>query len=127
MYRIILILMIVLSESIGQYFIKKYNQIPKPIYYIYGIFFYLIVIFILSKVYSNSPLGIVQLLWSGLSVLSVLIIGHFIFGEEITSNEWIGIILIISGIVITQIKTNIELWLSNGIKHEIDIIKKHLS
>jgi len=127
MYRIILILMIVLSESIGQYFIKKYNQIPKPIYYIYGVFFYLIVIFILSKIYSNSTLGIVQLLWSGLSVLSVLIIGHFVFGEEITSNEWIGIILILSGVIISQLDNKTELWLSNSIKHEIDIIKKYLS
>lgn len=124
MYRIILILLIVLSESTAQFFIKKYDKIPVLYYYSYGVFFYLLVIFLLTKVYKNTGMGIVQLLWSGLSVISVLMIGHFMFGEKIHSNEWIGMILILSGVIITQIDKNTELWLTNSLKHEIDLFKK---
>lgn len=127
MYRLILILLIVISESFGQYFIKKYDKIPLYYYYGYGIFFYLIVIYLLTKVYKNSDMGVVQLLWSGLSVVTVLMVGHFLFGEEIHGNEWVGIILILSGVLITQVDKKTELWLTNSFKHEYDVIKKYLS
>ena len=49
-------------------------------------------------------MGMSQVLWSGMSVMTILAVGSFAFGETIEMNEWIGILFILAGILITQIK-----------------------
>ena len=100
----LIILGIVVMEAIAQYFIKKYNEIPHPMYYILGIIFYALVAFLLNTSYNYSSMGMSQMLWSGMSVIAILLVGSFFFGETIEKNEWIGMIFIIIGLVITQIK-----------------------
>lgn len=101
---IVLILLIALMEALAQYFIKKFNQLPHTLYYLLGVGFYAIVAFLLNKSYDYSSMGMCQILWSGMSVISILAVGSLVFGETIEMNEWIGVLFIISGIIITQIK-----------------------
>jgi len=105
MHNLILIFAIVAAESIAQYNIKKYQEIPLKHYYILGLLFYGIIVFLLNKTYSTkTSMGITQILWSGLSCISILMLGKFFFGEEIDKYEWLGICLILLGVTITQIK-----------------------
>jgi len=104
MHRIILIFAIVFAESIAQYNIKKYQEIPDTYYYILGILFYSIIVFLLNKSYKETSMGLTQILWSGFSCISILIIGKYFFGEEIDKYEWLGICLILLGVTMTQIK-----------------------
>ena len=73
-------------------------------YYILGIIFYALVAFLLNTSYNYSSMGMSQMLWSGMSVVAILLVGSFFFGETIEKNEWIGMIFIIIGLIITQIK-----------------------
>ena len=100
----LIILGIVIMEAIAQYFIKKYNEIPSPIYYILGVCFYACVAFLLNTSYNYSSMGMSQMLWSGVSVIAILLVGSIFFGETIEKNEWIGMIFILTGLVITQMK-----------------------
>lgn len=99
-----IILMIAITEGVAQYFIKKYHEIPHNMYYVLGVSFYAIVAFLLHKSYSYSTMGMSQILWSGMSVIVVMTIGSFVFGETIEINELLGVLFILSGIAITQIK-----------------------
>ncbi len=48
--------------------------------------------------YKYKGMGIVNVLWSGISVLTVISTGIIFFNEKITKLDWIGIIFIILGI-----------------------------
>lgn len=101
---LIIVFLIALMEAIAQYFIRKYHDIPYFIYYSLGVLFYGIVTYLLNLSYDYSTMGMTQVLWSGFSVISILFVGSFFFGETIEMNEWVGILFILSGVGITQIK-----------------------
>ena len=104
MQLIFIILAIALSEAVAQYFIKKYHELPIPIYYILGVAFYACVAFLLHKCYDYTSMGMTQVLWSGVSVIAILMVGGIFFGEKIETHEWIGILFILTGVSITQLK-----------------------
>lgn len=101
---LVIILLIAFMEAIAQYFIRKYHELPHTVYYILGVIFYAVVAFLLNKSYTYSTMGMSQVLWSGMSVMTILAVGSFAFGETIEMNEWLGILFILAGIIITQIK-----------------------
>ena len=106
MYELFFIIMcIVIAEAIAQYFIKKYTELPRSIYFILGICFYAVVVFFLQKSYLYANMGLANVLWSGLSVISILTVGSLVFGDKITLNEWIGMIVILCGVILTQMNT----------------------
>ena len=73
-------------------------------YYILGVIFYGVVSYFLHKLYDYSSMGMSQTLWSGMSIIGILLVGSYFFGEKIEGYEWLGMLVIVSGVVITQIK-----------------------
>ena len=63
-------------------------------------------------------MGQTQVLWSGLSCISILMVGRYFFGEKVEANEWIGMSLILLGIAITQMKKN--MWLTKNLSKEFN-------
>ena len=100
----IIILSIVIMETVAQYFIRKYHELPYPLYYVLGVIFYAVVAYLLHTSYNYTTMGMSQILWSGCGVVSVLLVGSLFFGETIEMNEWVGMIFILAGLLITQIK-----------------------
>jgi multidrug transporter EmrE-like cation transporter len=49
--------------------------------------------------YKYKGMGLVNVLWSGLSVLVIVSTGMLFFNEKITRLDWLGIALIIGGMV----------------------------
>lgn len=120
MHLVIIIASIVLSESIAQYYIKLYQEIPSKYYYLMGLGFYGMIVYLLNKSYEHSTMGTVKILWAGLSCISILLIGRFFFGEKVEANEWIGMSLILLGIAITQMKKS--MWLTKHLSKEFKSI-----
>lgn len=116
MHLVIIIASIVLSETVAQYYIKQYHEIPSKYYYLMGLGFYGMVVYLLNKSYDYTTMGTAQVLWSGLSCLSILLVGRFFFGEKVEANEWIGMSLILLGIAITQMKKS--MWLTKHLSKE---------
>ena len=98
-----LIVLISILEGFAQYFIKKYNKIHLSIYYLLGASFYAAVAYILNKTYDHASMGITQALWSGSSIVIILTVGAVFFGESISKYEFVGMLLILMGVGVTQI------------------------
>tara|TARA_B100001287_G_scaffold208068_1_gene177039 strand:- start:105 stop:482 length:378 start_codon:yes stop_codon:yes gene_type:complete len=120
MHLVIIIAAIVISETFAQYYIKQYHEIPSKYYYMMGIGFYTLVVYFLNKSYDYTTMGMAQVLWSGLSCISILMVGRIFFGEKVDANEWIGMTLILLGVIITQLKKN--MWLTKELNKEVKTI-----
>ena len=120
MHLVTIILLIVLSESLAHYYIKKYHEIPTKYYYMMGLALYGVVVYLLNKSYDYTTIGMTKVLWSGLSCIAILMVGRFFFGEKIDSNEWLGMTIILIGVGITQMKKS--LWLTRQLNKEVKTI-----
>ncbi len=94
-----LVLLISLSECLGQSCLKKYSLTPtKHWLYWLGVFFYAMVCILLVLSYKYKGMGLINVIWSGLSVLTIVSIGLLFFNETVTPLDWLGIGLVIFGI-----------------------------
>jgi len=97
---LIIILLISISECLGQSCLKTlYNEPKKYHLYFTAVIFYSIVCYLLFLSYSYKGMGLVNVLWSGLSILIILSTGALFFNETITKLDMVGVIFIILGIV----------------------------
>ncbi len=96
-----LVLFISISECLGQSCLKKFHINPLPennyLYYL-AVAFYSLVCLLLLLSYKYKSMGIVNVLWSGISVLVILSTGAIFFHEKITTLDKLGVICILLGI-----------------------------
>lgn len=64
----------------------------------YGSSFYL-----LGLALNTIPVGLAYAIWSGLGIVSIAILGYFLFGERLDPAAIAGMLLIISGIFVMQV------------------------
>ncbi len=94
-----LVLLISLSECLGQSCLKKYSLTPtKHWLYWLGVSFYAMVCLLLVLSYKYRGMGIINVLWSGLSVLAIVSVGILFFNETLTMLDWVGIFMVLFGI-----------------------------
>jgi len=84
---VILILFIVACEACAQSCANKLLHSGSAYYLIAGGFFYLMVIYLLSNAHKYAPMGVVNAIWSGLSVLTIATVGSCVFGQKITMDQ----------------------------------------
>ena len=116
MHLVIIIVGIVICEAIAQYHIKLYNEIPEKYYYLMGLGFYGIIVYLLNEAYNKTTMGTAKVLWAGMSSITILLVGRLFFGEKIETNEWVGMMLILLGVAITQMKKS--MWLTRELNKE---------
>lgn len=96
-----IIMLISISECLGQSCLRIFYKNPKNVaYYAIAILFYSIVCALLVLSYRYGGVGIVNVLWSGISVLTILGVGMAFFNETITTMDIFGIFFIILGIML---------------------------
>ena len=94
-----IILLIVILECLGQMCLKSYFNNPGKIHlYFIAIVFYAMVCLMLVLSYKYRGMGIINVLWSGISVLAVASAGAIFFHERLTRLDMIGIVCILVGI-----------------------------
>lgn len=103
-YVVTVLLFIVASEALAQTCIKKCKVTQKWHFYLLAVFFYSLVCIGLYTMYGYKTMGIVNLIWSCLSILSILTVGVVFFHEEVNRYDIIGISLIFSGLALVFIK-----------------------
>jgi small multidrug resistance pump len=64
----------------------------------YGISFYF-----LSITLKSIPVGIAYAVWSGVGIVLISIVGWFLYGQKLDAPAFIGMALIISGVVIMNV------------------------
>ena len=99
----LLLLAAVVSEVIGTSAIK-YSEgftkvIPSIIVFVgFGVAFYL-----LSITLKVIPVGITYAVWSGLGIVFISVVGHFVFQERLDAPAFIGVSFILTGVIIMQV------------------------
>lgn len=99
-----LLVFIVLAEAGAQYCIRRCKEEQKLHLFILGVFFYAFVCMGLYFMYGFRQMGIVNLMWSCMSILTIMIIGVIFFHEHIDIYDIMGMILVFSGLVLIFIK-----------------------
>jgi multidrug transporter EmrE-like cation transporter len=98
-YLLGIILLISICELFGQSCLKYFNKNQeKTHYYFLAVLFYSIVCYLLVQSYKYKGMGIINVLWSGISILVILSSSMVFFGEEITTMDKIGVVLVVLGI-----------------------------
>lgn len=102
------IALIGLFEAFAQSSVQWAQRYQSPIHFAYAILFYVAVCAALYVAYNYKGVGVVNALWSGMSIVLMLAIGYFIFEERLQPMEWIGIAFILAGMSIIHICCQIK-------------------
>ena len=96
---VLLVLAISVSECIGQSCLKKFRLDETKTYlYFTAIAFYGLVCTLLVMSYKYKGMGVINILWSGLSVLLIASTGAVFFRETLTALDKLGMLFILVGI-----------------------------
>jgi small multidrug resistance pump len=58
--------------------------------------------YLLSLVLQKLPIGTVYAIWSGLGIALLVGVGRFWFGQRLDAPAWLGLGLIVAGIIVLQ-------------------------
>ena len=97
------VLGISICETLAQTCIKYYHVTERLPFILLAFVLYGCVAYLLSLAYDYKGVGLVNVLWSGMTVLMMLAIGIFGFHEQIHIHDWIGIFLIVLGMIVINI------------------------
>lgn len=96
------IVLIVILETLAITCVKEYHISSQLAYFIAAIFLYTAVCYLLHQSFYYSPMGITNVLWSGLSVFLVTIAGVIFFREKVHFHDIVAGLLIAAGIAILR-------------------------
>lgn len=92
-----------ICEALAQTCVKYYNMSHKLYVFLFALLMYCCVTYLLYLSYDYKGVGIVNVLWSGMTILVMLAVGIFVFNEEIHLHDWIGIFMIVMGMIIINV------------------------
>jgi multidrug transporter EmrE-like cation transporter len=93
---------ILLCETTAIGFLKKYSQVHHLSYLLLGLLCYGAVSLTLVQSFGLEGMGMVNVLWSALSVIFVESVGVFEFHERVTHRQMVGMVFAIAGIAILR-------------------------
>ena len=99
------LMMAIAGEVVGTSALKASDGMSKIWPSIFVIIGYALTFWSLSIALKTLPVGIVYAIWSGLGIISIVIIGIFIFEEEFTLLHFFGTALILAGVGILTLLT----------------------
>lgn len=95
---IVIILLIVICEACAQSCANMYRHTDKNCYWFIGGLFYLIVVYLLSQAHRHAKMGIVNSIWSGLSVVTIASVGYLCFDQKLSADK-VGVMgVVLSGV-----------------------------
>lgn len=123
MMILIYVVFMVVFETMAHHSFKKCHIDGHTYQYILGVIFYACVGFCLIRAYQYEykSMGIINVIWSSLSVLSIILVGYFYWGENITNMEILGVIFVVIGLILVLYDYETEV-LSES--HGIEVLKE---
>ena len=99
----LILLCAVVCEVVGTSAIKYSEGFTKviPSIVVFGAFG--MAFYILSISLKVIPIGMAYAVWSGLGIVLISIIGHFVFSQRLDAPAFIGMSFILAGVVIMQV------------------------
>jgi small multidrug resistance pump len=99
----IYLIVAIICETVGTMFLKASDGFSKPLPAIGALLGFAIALILLSKTLQFIPVGIVYALWSGIGIVLVTILGVIIFKQHLDTASYLGIGLILAGVIVLQV------------------------
>lgn len=97
------LLMAIAGEVMGTSALKASDGMTKLLPALFAIIGYALTFWALSITLKTLPVGIVYAIWSGLGIVSIVLIGIFIFEEQFTALHFLGTSLIVTGVAVLML------------------------
>ena len=92
------------SETIAMTAITKYSKNKNILFMLLGLVIYGIIIpFAVLKTLTFAGIGTVNFMWNIITTVSMIIIGHFFFGDKMSHLHLISLMLVIASITVLYI------------------------
>ena len=102
----VLILFVVICEAIAQSSANHLRHTDNYLYLLAGGLFYFMVVYLLSRAHKIAPMGLVNAVWSGLSIITIASVGYFAFDQKLTPDQ-IAVMGVI-GLGVVYLAINVE-------------------
>lgn len=96
----IILFLAICSEVVGTTSMKLSQGFTRVVPIIFVLIGYGLALILLAKSMKDIPLGTAYAVWAGFGTVCAAIVGKFLFHEQIALPQFIGMGLVISGIVI---------------------------
>ncbi len=93
----------VIAETIGTSSLQASQQFTRFWPSVLVVFAYAISFYLLALTLKYMPVGIMYAIWSGLGVVLIACIGYFYFGQKLDAPAFIGLSMIVAGIVVIHL------------------------
>lgn len=93
----------IVVEVIGSNCIKASEGFSKPLPTAVALVAFVIALYLLSIITKSLPLGIVYAIWSGVGIILTAIVAYFAFGQKPDLAGFIGMGLIIAGVLVINL------------------------
>lgn len=103
LYIYLLLFTAIACETIATVFLKQSEQFTKPLSTLATVIGYIVSSYLLAIVVKTIPVSIAYAIWGALGILFITAIGTIFFNEQLDIPAYIGIGLIISGVLIINI------------------------
>tara|TARA_Y100001970_G_C14246097_1_gene868351 strand:- start:1461 stop:1778 length:318 start_codon:yes stop_codon:yes gene_type:complete len=98
-HLLFLLLLIIATETGAQYFLQKMTKTKKHIFLIVGILLYAAVGGIYYTILNHGKkLAIANSFWNAGTEITVAILGFALFGQTLTKEQIVGLVLVIVGV-----------------------------
>lgn len=99
----IYLLVAIIAEVIGTSALKSAEGFTKLVPSLIVILGYGVSFFFLSLTLKDIPVGIAYAIWSGVGITLISIIGYFFFKQSLDLPAFIGILLIVCGVIVINL------------------------
>lgn len=97
----------IVAEVIGTMALKMSDGFTKLWPSLVVIVGYALAFYLLSLTLKYIPMGVSYAVWSGVGIVLISLIGWIVFSQRLDWAAWLGIALIISGVLVLQLFSNV--------------------
>lgn len=91
---------IVLCEALAYFALKHYSLSRNPLLFAVGVACYGIVCLFLVKTFAFKDIGVVNVIWSVVSIVAIISVGALAFNESLSWKEAAGVAFAMVGVVL---------------------------
>ncbi|MGR3756022.1 MAG: DMT family transporter [Tranquillimonas sp.] len=98
-----ILLVAIVAETIGTAALQASQQFTRLVPSVVVVAGYAVSFWLLALALRSIPVGIAYAVWSGLGIVCIALIGRVVFGQRLDGPAFLGIALILAGVLVIQI------------------------
>ncbi|MEQ4618706.1 MAG: SMR family transporter [Corticimicrobacter sp.] len=103
MKNYLFLLVAILAEIIATSALKASDGFTRAVPSVVTVIGYGVAFYFLSLTLRTIPVGIAYALWSGIGIVLIALIGHFVFHQRLDLPALLGILMIVGGVLVINL------------------------